>query len=994
MTRSSKTNPCPVCGRTKDADCIVDEAEKGYKVRCHTYIDQDPQLAGWVYRGATSDGMWGLFFEKTEKADRGSKKTEYIYTDANLQPVLKVLRIDQGGGNKACPQYSYVDGNWEKGVTTGTRLHIHLYRIFDPINQQAKADGKPILICEGEGKADLLLSMGIAATSAPGGAGKWKNYGHANYAKDLEGFKTIVLCPDRDIKGVAHMDEVESDLVNDHEIKWLYAFPDSPVWANVPEKEGLDIADWVADYRLNGEQVLAAIGPKREIAVHVEQKESKKKDKEKQDKTPKDNAPIKKTLYQEVLEQLFRKEGEYWISVRGDMYRWEGNHYKRVPNEDIESLIYRYCDNYKVWRYTRDEGGYWEYPYATPGYVEKAVKWVKGQSAVNPERCNPAGVNCTNGVLSIEWEEVNERPRPKWNLEPHDPKKHFYLYKPLVQYVLFADMTHVNKLKQVLSDAEWDIFIKTVGASLDMDKVRSVWGRIRALLLFGEGENGKDTLRDVVSNMYGKFGITGCTFGDFLQYDRGRKFPLSKLEFSRVNWSSENTAYVSLDDLQSLKQIISGEEIDIEGKNKDERQERVKCINLFNFNVAPKLLGNLNATQSRYAILRFQKIFKVGANPSRGELEADPRFKYDQNFIRDNVLPGFLNLALDGLYRLMTEGINYEPCRNTMQEIQMSNSHLQRFCYETGLVYDPEGITYVGEIWDRLEDWYKEEGVLEIDANGKRIWHDQPKNFDKNVTASNQVCARFLELFPKAEKGKKDNTGKAPIIGLSFVDPKILQQAKAKPEANCLNDLKQKESEQKQNLKQTNFAPTHTQQGFQPIFNGIPEAKSQNGRCESEIEKKHFSVATIPIGSNGHSVQNGYASGAHQHNEILTTGDVVDSVFGAFASGATAETPSQSAIEANLNHQNFASGDLLINTPQPQAQSVIEANSEADDPLLQVTPFASGDSGNQLTLRRRYEVVKEQAIAAGKWETFRDNCEPDNEEMIELAELWAEGGFQ
>jgi hypothetical protein len=63
--RSSVNNPCPVCGRTKDNDCAVDRSESGIKVRCHTHIG-DTGIEGFVYRGKTACGMWGLYYSAVE----------------------------------------------------------------------------------------------------------------------------------------------------------------------------------------------------------------------------------------------------------------------------------------------------------------------------------------------------------------------------------------------------------------------------------------------------------------------------------------------------------------------------------------------------------------------------------------------------------------------------------------------------------------------------------------------------------------------------------------------------------------------------------------------------------------------------------------------------------------------------------------------------------------------------------------------------------------
>jgi DNA primase len=81
--------------------------------------------------------------------------------------------------------------------------------------------------------------------------------------KDLKG-ATVVLCPDRDVPGVKHCLDIEQDFPK---AQWLYVYPDSPLWDNLPSKDGLDIADWVADYQLTAEAVLAAISPKRPLQI-------------------------------------------------------------------------------------------------------------------------------------------------------------------------------------------------------------------------------------------------------------------------------------------------------------------------------------------------------------------------------------------------------------------------------------------------------------------------------------------------------------------------------------------------------------------------------------------------------------------------------------------------------------------------------------------------------------------------------------------------------
>lgn len=253
---SGKGNPCPICDRTKDSDCRWNNEV----MLCHTHLDRDAQVAGYRYQGAK--GIWGQYFPTQvpiPKSPRPKARKEFIYHDRDGTPLIKVTRVDDGKGKKGFYQSHWNGQAWVKGVPPEVRKKLRLYRIDDPINQAAIADRTPLILVEGEGIVDLLLQMGIASTTAIGGAGKWKQYGYSNYCQDLAG-AVVVICPDQDKPGVKHCLEIEQDFP---EAQWLYAFPTSPLWDKLPAKNGLDIADWIAAEKVGTDQILGAIGPKR-----------------------------------------------------------------------------------------------------------------------------------------------------------------------------------------------------------------------------------------------------------------------------------------------------------------------------------------------------------------------------------------------------------------------------------------------------------------------------------------------------------------------------------------------------------------------------------------------------------------------------------------------------------------------------------------------------------------------------------------------------------
>jgi CRISPR-associated protein Cmr3 len=72
------------------------------------------------------------------------------------------------------------------------------------------------------------------------------NYGVQGFEVRAEQKIKVVLCPDRDLPGVIHMEMISQYFPS---AQWLYAFPDSPLWNNLPDSGGLDIVDWINELR-------------------------------------------------------------------------------------------------------------------------------------------------------------------------------------------------------------------------------------------------------------------------------------------------------------------------------------------------------------------------------------------------------------------------------------------------------------------------------------------------------------------------------------------------------------------------------------------------------------------------------------------------------------------------------------------------------------------------------------------------------------------------
>lgn len=444
-----------------------------------------------------------------------------------------------------------------------------------------------------------------------------------------------------------------------------------------------------------------------------------------------------------------------WISADDKLYRWDGNYYKYSLDSVERPKIASFCNSYVV-PVSDGKGGFNStFPYAKPAKVEEVLKWVKMRFEKDPNLLNPPGVNCTNGVVQVKW----ENGKPVRHLEEHDSNAHYYTYEPLIKYDPEADSTDCDRLLQCLDEPQQQVLLRNLGASLDLSTVRKLRGReVRQLLACGLGSNGKDALRQVVSTIYGHQGMTSCSLADFAAYDDGRKFALAPLMYSRVNWASENPQTARLDKIQSWKLFATGNKLHAERKGKDHIEFDPKAIGLYNLNEVPSFQGVIQAIQDRVAPLDFRKTFKRNPDPNNpDELQADPRFAYDEDFVRTNVAPAFLNKMLDALEALIEEGIDYSCTTDAFKSMQKENNHLFQFCEDIGLNYAVDSSMTAMEIWTRLEQWYIDNGTLTIEGekSEKRTWNEQVKPSDKNVKAPNQVIARFLALFPKAKKSTK-----------------------------------------------------------------------------------------------------------------------------------------------------------------------------------------------------------------------------------------------
>ena len=735
QTKVSKQRPCRHCRKTDWCYFFEDGVE---------VCNRGAIATGWIAsQKHDKNGNPYLYEEKEQKPKAKIISTQrYTYTNRLGEPMARVCRHNFDDGTKKPFRQGIKNGRWVNSCKHIDRDDIAIYR-YQEI-RKAIRDGLQIFWVEGEKCADALWLLGIPATTNFGGSGQCRE----SDLLDLEG-ANLVICPDRDIPGLKLAEKVYEYYPHS---AWLYADPDSKFWKTdlIPSSDGYDIADWILEDKLTREKILNTTEMYRGKLI-------------KEDKTL--LAPNAEDHYTEKAIAALYSEGEY-IAVDDDLYKFNGKYYKKLSAKREQRRIADWCRSNPV----NISGDRWKFAYASATTVNNVWSWLLVRFGVDPLELNPPGLNMNNGVLQIKLTKKTVRAK----LIPHDPK-FFYTYCVEINYDKKAKPHDANRLLNCLEEGQKIILLRTLAASLDLAEIRKSKGReIKALLLQGEGSNGKDSVREVTQLLFGE-SMVSLTVSDFQSYDQGRKFPLAKLANARISWASENTRFSSLENLQSLKCAITGDTIDIEQKNRPEYQIQPNTIFLFNCNESPSLVGGSEAIKSRWAILRFTKTFKKNANPLYDEIEADPRFRYDPDFLRELVAPAFLNQILDQLPLLLSEGIDYSPTDKSFEEIKSESNHLWSFVKDVGIAYMPNGKIYIKDLWEDLKKWYIDTGTIEIfhDDSGKEkvVWHNQDNGYDKTIKGPNQIYKRFHQLFPKVKKmretGRNEYTGQFYLSGIA-----------------------------------------------------------------------------------------------------------------------------------------------------------------------------------------------------------------------------------
>jgi phage/plasmid-associated DNA primase len=458
-----------------------------------------------------------------------------------------------------------------------------------------------------------------------------------------------------------------------------------------------------------------------------------------------------------VLSALY-SNGNY-IAVNQDLYKYTNGYYVKLDDggelKAISKLLSKCITNTKSMRYD----------YEKASHCNDALAHVKNFFYVPVGLTNPVGINLKNGVLRPAY----NGDKVDFELIEHSPD-YYYLYQADFKFKPEADNAVFEEILSNMLDPEpARALLRNISAAFDMKTIRLKHTRaLRALILNGQGSNGKDSLRTWCSLLFGKEAFSNVPLQVLKRADSNREFQINDLARAKINWASEN-AKVMIDSCQLVKQIITGDPIVIEKKHKEPFTFEPEIVMLFNSNDMPSFESLAEAIQTRYAIVPFPYVFKSNPNPALSyERLADPKLKHDPIFLKEHIMPSFLNALIREFKLLLKDGIDYKYQQSIMDDIREDNNHFFSFLQDMNYIEcDPElGLT-PSEIYDSYREWCINEKFIIVEGYGREQYNHPHEVYDKVLKNYRNIKSKLMKFYPRL---REKRTNKFKRYGLMVFD--------------------------------------------------------------------------------------------------------------------------------------------------------------------------------------------------------------------------------
>lgn len=318
----------------------------------------------------------------------------------------------------------------------------------------------------------------------------------------------------------------------------------------------------------------------------------------------------------------------------------------------------------------------------------------------------PAGIlNVKNGLLDLD----------KFVLYPHRPDYISIVqlgaaYDPSVGAELFYEF-----LGRVVRPEEVPVVEEVLGSLLTPSMEYE-----KAVLFYGEGQNGKSTMSDLILRFLGSQNVFGASLQDLTD----NRFAKAGLYGKMANIFPDESGKM-IEDSKTFKTLVSGDNVNAEYKGKAAFTFKNRAKLIMSCNEIPKSRDKTDGNFRKYLIVEFP--YKFDGKEIRRRLDAWA-----------DLPSALLNVAVAGLARLRAQGAFTETLRQKelISNLRADSDSVYAFFRDRVLVTDnPLDKVSVGDLREAYEAYCRDLGITPV---GKREYekgrarHLQRLEYDTN----------------------------------------------------------------------------------------------------------------------------------------------------------------------------------------------------------------------------------------------------------------------
>lgn len=294
-------------------------------------------------------------------------------------------------------------------------------------------------------------------------------------------------------------------------------------------------------------------------------------------------------------------------------------------------------------------------------------------------------INLVNGMFNTE----------DFTLIVHDPKYHSTIRIP-IEYIPNAEcpgwkefllQIFEGDVERIKIAQEWAGYMLTTATKAQ-----------KALMLLGEGENGKGVFIDTLSLLIGEDNISNIPLNEL-----SNEFSRVKLHNKTANISGENEMNGKSFNTQYFKAIVGEDTISASEKYTPGISFKPTCKMIMTMNSLP------DTRDTSYGYFRRLSILAFNANFSG---------KNRNNNLRENLkveLSGIFLWAMEGLKRLRTNDYKFSSCKSIddmLKSYQVEQKPMYEFFYDCIVPIEDESYREDNKlVYNTFKNWCSENGI-------------------------------------------------------------------------------------------------------------------------------------------------------------------------------------------------------------------------------------------------------------------------------------------